>query len=149
MCPENVFSSFSKQCWLSSFTWLEVGTDCVWHWNILSDSTSDVNRNSEHRTRLSGPSSKIERNAHVWLWSQCHPEIEPTPAWRASQQYTGPRGRSTSWSRWRLQWPAAHRQGRSHRRTRGRGCYGFLLSGFWWTCTSADSRDTPSDQEEA
>lgn len=30
----------------------------------VSDSASDVNKDSEHRTRLTGSSSKIERNTH-------------------------------------------------------------------------------------
>lgn len=40
---------------------LQVRTGCVGHWDMLSDSTSDVNRDSEHRTRLTAPSSQVER----------------------------------------------------------------------------------------
>lgn len=82
----------------TDYKWEQV----VWGTDMLSDTTPDVNRDSEIRTRLTGPSSKIERNTHgscFMLRTQCHPEIEPTPVWRASRQYTGPRGQSTSWSR--------------------------------------------------
>lgn len=58
----------------------------------------------------------------------------------------GPRGRSTSWSRWRLRWRAVPHQERSHRKTGGTRSSGCLLSGSSWTYMSADSTDTPSDK---
>lgn len=70
-----------------------------------------------------------------------------TLEWPASLQCKGPRGRSTSWSRWRQRWRAAPRPGRSHRKPTGRRSYGPLPLGSWWMCTIAGSTDTPSDGE--
>jgi len=68
-----------------------------------------------------------------------------TLEWPVSLLCTDPRGRSTSWSRWRPRWRAPPRPERSRRTTAGTRSYGSRLTGSWWTYMTVDSTNTPSD----
>lgn len=132
-------------------TW-DTKTGCTVKWGKLSDSASDVNRDNP----LLMTSNILKRQSASYL-VHVHLSFTPnvlytqrqktlTPEWPASLQCMGPRGRSTSWSRWRPWWRAAPRQERSHRKTGGTRSFGSLPSGSSWTCTTAGSKGTPSDQ---